>query len=65
MLLIFVLACSPCFSFGDFSNIVYELLQDCFFPNDSMNDFNLFFEICERIAHGHVPSFVSCLFLAS
>ncbi len=54
-----------CFSSDNFSNIMYEFLQDFFVPNDFMNDFNLFFEVCERIAHGHVPSSVSCLFLAS
>ncbi len=44
MPLIFLLGCSPCFSFDDFSNMVYELLQDCFVRDDFMCDFEFFFK---------------------
>jgi hypothetical protein len=47
-----ILACSPHFSFGGPSSMVYELLQNYFVPNDSMSGFNLFFEIYGHIARG-------------
>ncbi len=41
--------------------MVYELLRDCFVLDDFVNGFDLFFEICRHITHGHVPPSVSCL----
>jgi hypothetical protein len=61
---IFIVACFPCLSFDGFSNMVYELLQDCFVPNDSTS-FHLLFKICRHIACGHVPPSVSSLLVAS
>jgi hypothetical protein len=54
------LACSP-----HLSSMVYEFLQDCFVPDDSMNGFDLFFEVCGHIVWGHIPPLISCLFFAS
>jgi hypothetical protein len=45
--------------------MVYELLRDCFVPDDLASGFDHFFEICEHIAHGHGPPSVSCLLVAS
>jgi hypothetical protein len=42
--------------------MVYELLQNYFVPNDSMDGFNLFSEINGHIIQGHVPLLVLCLF---
>jgi hypothetical protein len=39
---IFSLVHSPHLSFRGPSDMVYELLQNCFVPNDSMNGFDLF-----------------------
>jgi len=62
---IFIVACFPCLSYDGLSNMVYELLQDCFVPNDSTSGFHLLFEICRHIACGHVPPSVSSLLVAS
>jgi hypothetical protein len=62
---IFILTHSPCFSSNDPLSMVYELLQDCFVPNNSASGFDFFFEICKHIVHGHVPPSVSCLLVAS
>jgi hypothetical protein len=61
---IFIVACFPCLSFNGLLNMVYELLQDCFVPNDSTTGFHLLFEICKHIACGHVPPLVSSLLVA-
>jgi hypothetical protein len=45
--------------------MVYELLWDCFFLNDSISGFDLFFKVCGHIVWSHVPPSVSCLFFAS
>jgi hypothetical protein len=47
---VFTLAHSPCLSFGGPSGIMYELLRDCFVPNNFASGFNLFFEVCGHIA---------------
>jgi hypothetical protein len=44
--------------------MVYELLRNCFVPDDLASGFNLFFEICAHISHGHVPPSISHLFVA-
>ncbi len=44
--------------------MVYELLQNCFVFNDSINGFDLFFEICKHIVCGHVHPSVSRLLVA-
>ncbi len=41
----FALTCFACLSSGDLSSMVYELLQDYFVPNGSINGFDLFYEI--------------------
>jgi hypothetical protein len=41
---------SPHLSSNGPSCMVYELLQDYFFPNDSTSSFNLFFKVCGHIA---------------
>jgi len=43
----------------------YEFLRNCFVSNDSMNGFNIFYEVCGHIARGHVPCLVLCLLFAS
>jgi hypothetical protein len=45
--------------------MVYELLRNCFVPDDFANDFDQFFEIYGHIVRGHVPPYVSHLFVAS
>jgi hypothetical protein len=50
----FALMCSPCFSSGDLSCMVYELLWYCFVPYDFLSDFD-FLKVCGHIACGHVP----------
>jgi hypothetical protein len=45
--------------------MVYELLRDYFVPDDSASGFDLFFEICKHIVHGHVPPSISRLLVAS
>jgi hypothetical protein len=35
--------------------MTYELLQDYFILDDFGNGFDFFSEVCEHIAHGHVP----------
>jgi hypothetical protein len=44
---------------------VYELLEDYFVLDDSINDFDLIFGICEHITCGHVPPLISHLLVAS
>jgi hypothetical protein len=48
-------------SFYDSSNMVYELLWDCFVLDNFVGGFDFFLEICEYITRGHVPSSISCL----
>ncbi len=62
----FVLMCSPCLSSNGPLSMVYELLQDCFILDDYTScGFDLFFEICGRIACGHVPPTISHLLVTS
>jgi hypothetical protein len=61
---IFALVCSPHFSSNDLLGMVYELLQNYFFPNDYANGFDLFFEVCGHIVQGHVPPSISHLHFA-
>ncbi len=63
--LIFALTHSPCLSFASPSGMVYEFLRYYFVFDNYVNDFDLFFEICEHIAHDHVLPLVSCLFVTS
>ncbi len=51
-------SCSPRFSSNGPLGMVYELLQDCFVPNDFANGFDHFFELCGHIVQGHVPPLV-------
>jgi hypothetical protein len=44
--------------------MVYEFLWNYFFLDDYVSGFDLFFEICRHIVHGHVPPLVSCLIVA-
>jgi hypothetical protein len=62
---IYTLTHSPCLSSNNPLILVYELLQDYFVFEDFTNDFDLIFEICEHITHGHVPPSISHLFIAS
>jgi hypothetical protein len=62
---IFTLAHSPCIFSSGLLGMVYELLRDCFVPNDFAIAFNLFFEICGHIVQGHVPPSISHLFSTS
>jgi hypothetical protein len=39
---VYALTCSPHLSFSDPLSMVYELLRDCFVPNDSINGFDVF-----------------------
>ncbi len=41
---------------------MYELLQDCFVPNDYANKIDIF---CEHITCDHVPPSISCLLMTS
>jgi hypothetical protein len=41
--------------------MVYELLWDCFVPNDFVNGFDIFLKIYEHIICGHVLTLISCL----
>jgi len=41
-----------------FFNMVFELLQDCFVLDDSVNGFNFFFEVYGHIFWSHVPLLV-------
>jgi hypothetical protein len=41
--------------------MVYELLWNCFVPNDFTSGFDVFFEICGHIVYAHVPPYVLCL----
>ncbi|KAL2643274.1 hypothetical protein R1flu_010861 [Riccia fluitans] len=36
--------------------MVFELLRDCFTPEDSTSGFDLLFQLCSHIARGHLPS---------
>ncbi len=56
---------SSCISSYHPLSIVYEILQNYFVLDNSMSDFNLFFEICGHIVQGHVPPSISHLFFAS
>jgi hypothetical protein len=56
---------SPHLSSDDPLGMVYELLWDCFVPNDYVNGFDFFFEICGHIIRGHVPPSLSHLLVAS
>jgi hypothetical protein len=58
---VYVLVCSPRFSYNGPLHMLYELLWDCFVPNDFVNGFKLSFEICEHIAWNHVPPLILCL----
>jgi hypothetical protein len=40
---IYALTHFPCFSCGGLSNVVYELLQDCFVHDDLVSGFDFFF----------------------
>ncbi len=60
-----MLPCSPCLPFDSLSNMVYELLRDCFVPNNCTSGFDFFFEICGHIVHGNVPPLISHLVVAS
>ncbi len=60
-----MLPCSPCLSFDSLSNMVYELLKDCFVLNNCTSGFDFFFEICGHIVCGNVPPLVSHLLVAS
>ncbi len=62
---IYALMHSPRLSFDIPLNMVYELLRYCFVPNDFASGFGFCFEICKHIACGHVPPFVSRLFVAT
>ncbi len=59
------LAHSPCLFFNGPSNIVYELLRNCFVLDDFVSGFDLFFKICGHIARSHVPPSLSHLFFTS
>jgi hypothetical protein len=61
----FALVRSPCPSSNGPSNVVYELLQYYFVPYDFANGFNLFFNVYEHIAQGHVPPPISHLIFTS
>jgi hypothetical protein len=62
---IFTLARSPCLLSNSPLGMVYELLQDCFVLNDFGSGFDLFFEICGHIVHGHLLPFASRLLVTS
>jgi hypothetical protein len=47
---IFTLACSPRFSFGGPSDMVYELVRNYFVLDDYANGFDLFFKVCGHVA---------------
>jgi hypothetical protein len=61
---IFSLACSSRLSFDGPSSMVYELLQDCFIPDDFANGFDFKIYTCGHIICGHVPPLVSCTLVA-
>ncbi|KAL2635507.1 hypothetical protein R1flu_006986 [Riccia fluitans] len=50
------LAKSPRLSSGGPSAMVFELLQDCFTPEDLTSGFDLLFQLCSHIACGHLSS---------
>ncbi len=62
---IFALTRSPHLSCDGPPSMVYELLQNCFVPNNFVSGFDIFFEICKHIIRGHFPPSVSHLFIAS
>jgi hypothetical protein len=41
--------------------MVYELLRNCFVPDDLVSGFDLFFKVCGHIVRDHVPLLVSHL----
>jgi hypothetical protein len=61
---IFTLVCSPHLYSNDPLGMVYEFLQNYFFPNDSANGFDFFFEIHGHIVQGQVPPSDSRLFFS-
>jgi hypothetical protein len=62
---ILALTRSPHLSSDSLPSMVYVFLRDCFVLNDYVNGFDIFFEMCEHIIHGHVLPLVSRLFDAS
>jgi hypothetical protein len=46
---VFALARSPRFSSGGPLSMVYELLRNCFVPDDFASGFELFFKVCGHI----------------
>jgi len=56
---VYALVHSPCLSSGGLLGMVFELLRDCFVPNDSTSGFDLFFKVCGHIARSHVPPSIS------
>jgi len=43
---------------------MYEFLWDCLVLDNFTSGFNLYFEVCEHIAQGHVPLSISHLLFA-
>ncbi len=64
---IFALMHSPHsrFSSDSLLNMVYELLQNYFVPDDFASGFDFCFEICRHIVGGHVPPSISRMFVAT
>jgi len=62
---IYALMHSPHLSSNSPLNMVYELLQYCFVPNDFASGFDICFEICRHIACGHVPPSISHMFVTT
>jgi len=62
---IFAFMCLPSLSFGNPSNMVYELLQYCFVPDDSTSGFDFLKKICKHIVHGHILPLISLLLVTS
>jgi hypothetical protein len=64
---LFALMHSSCsrFSSDNFFNMVYELLQNYFVPNDFASGFDFCFEICRHIVGCHVPPSISRMFVAT
>jgi len=56
---------SPHLSSNNPLNMVYELLQYSFVPDDFASGFDFCFEICRHNAYGHVPPSISCPFVAT
>jgi hypothetical protein len=62
---IFTLTHFPHLLSGGPLGMVYELLWDCFDPNDSTSGFDFFLKICGHVALGHVLPSISCLLVTS